>query len=503
MKKKRFLILVLVAGLTIALTFSSVMAEQFNVFGRPLTLMGYATQGVAFGLSDEDKYDTEKGFQSALMNLLLEGEYKITDQLRFYGSGMLTVDWAYQLKHNDSSWHDKLFAESKHHLNVDDKYWQLMKEFHFTWTPKNFFVRVGKQIVKWGEADGFRLMDQINPSDSRRGFQDVEFETSVIPIWLTRAEYYPPIKTSWLQDLGFEFVFNPNADFIPDQRMMAGNDVGGIWAPNVLVSGPFPFGQAHLGSVFENIKDPDKWKEGHEYAFRVKGVIYDTMLTLNYFYGRDNAPVLQNAPIPPRITKASDGRLILHPFQNGFYPYFRFVGGTLSKDLSFLEASFLGGVSPVLRLETFYAFDNTFVDKKGALFQSDEFRWAIGLDWKVKIPFLNAKTYFNISPQFYHRRLMDYPVTEMSSLKTNNYQATLSISTSYFHNKLAPSFFILHDVNSKSNMIRLQLRYDHSDKWQFLLGTLFLHGDNEENYKSFQLFDNKDQIYFKVSYKWM
>ena len=45
-------------------------------------------------------------------------------------------------------------------------YWQLLKEVHLTWTPKNFNFRVGKQIVVWGETDGFRLMDQINPLDT-------------------------------------------------------------------------------------------------------------------------------------------------------------------------------------------------------------------------------------------------------------------------------------------------------------------------------------------------
>ena len=501
MEKKRLCVLVLMAAVTIALSVSSVMAEPFSLFGRPGNILGNFTQGGSFSLLDKDKYDVEKGFNSALMNLLLEGDYAITDDLKFYGSGMLTVDWIYQLKHNDSSWHDKLFSESTN-LNVDDKYWQLLKEAHFTWTPEHFFFRVGKQIVKWGEMDGFRLMDQINPSDARRGFQDVEFETSVIPIWLVRAEYYPKIQTSWLTDLGFEFVFNPNAKFISNQRGLTGNDAGGIWAPNALANGPFPFGQAHVGSMYENIKEPDEWKEGHEFAFRVKGVVYNSIVTLNAFYGRDNNPVLQTKPVPPKITMASDGRLILHPFVEGSYHYFRFVGATLSRDITPLKADFLGGVSPVARLEAFYAFDNTFLNKKNALFKSDEFRWAIGLDWKVNIPFLNPRTYFAISPQFLHQRIMDYPRVEMSSLKKNNYTATCGVSTSYFHNKLAPSVFYYRDINSKSDYWRLQLIYDPTQYLRFAFVTMFFHGDNKEDYKLFQLFDNKDQFYFKITYKW-
>ncbi len=36
-------------------------------------------------------------------------------------------------------------------------------------TNNQFYFRVGKQIVQWGETDGFLLMNQINPIDQRRG----------------------------------------------------------------------------------------------------------------------------------------------------------------------------------------------------------------------------------------------------------------------------------------------------------------------------------------------
>jgi hypothetical protein len=415
---------------------------------------------------------------------------------------MLTVDWAYQLNADRDSWHDKLFAKSKDRLNVDDADWQLLKEARVTWSPSDFMFRVGKQIVAWGETDGFRLMDQINPLDQRRGFADVEFETTLIPIWLVRADYYPKIKSNWLQDLGFEFIFNPNAEFIPDQGIQPGNDVGGIWAPNVLIPGPFPFGEAHLGSTFNDIKKPKLWNhEGYEYAFRIKANLLGSLITLNYFYGLDNSPVTLSAPLPPRIGVASDGRLIIHPFLTGKYPLFRFVGATFSRDVTSLRASVLGDVAPVVRVETFYAFSDTFATNLNRFVNLDEFRGAIGVDWKVKIPFLNAMTYFGISPQFYWRRIINYPsIEELSGLKQDNYQSTLGINTSYFHNKLTPSFFWLRDWRSHSDMIRLQLVYDHDYRWHFTVGALLL--DGCKTGQGFQLFENKDQLYFKISYKW-
>lgn len=510
MKKKRFLISILVAGLTIALTISSAIAEEFNVFGRPLLLFGYATQEGAFSLLDKDKYDTEKGLNSSLMNLFVEGDYKIADTLKFYGSSMLTVDWIYQFKHNDSSWNDKWFAKSKDELNVDDKYWQLMKEARFTWTPSDFLFRVGKQIVSWGELLAFRIMDQINPLDQRRGFLDVEFETTIIPIWLIRADYYPRLNLSWLQDLGLEFVYNPNADFIPNQGIKTGNNEGGIWAPNVLIPGPFPFGEAHLGSTISDISTPKKWSEGNEFGFRVKANMFGALATLNGFYGRDNNPVtIGRFPfIFPDPRLASDGRLILHPIVEGKYPLLRFVGATVSKEITPLRTSFLGDVAPTVYLEALYAFDSTFAFANpltglARLDKSDDFQAGINIAWKVKIPFLNARTYFSIMPEFLYRKIMDYPSFEsIGGLKKNNYQTFLTVSTSYFHNKLTPSVTWIHDINSKSDYHILKLVYDYDYHWHFTLGAQFFHGDNEKDTQVFQVFDNKDQIFFKIAYKW-
>ena len=507
MKKKRFLILVLMVGLMTALTFSSVTAEEFKVLGRSLKLFGFATQELSYGF--RDKYDTESNLNSALMNLFVEGDYEITKDLKFYGSGMLTVDWIYQLKYNDPSWNDKLFAKSKGKLNVDDKYWQLLKEARLTWTPGDFLFRAGKQIVSWGELMAFRIMDQINPLDQRRGFQDIEFETTIIPIWLFRADYYPKIKSSWLQDLGFEFVWNPNADFIPNQDIMSGNADGGIWAPNVPIPG------VHIATTYANISKPKEWKEGHEFAFRAKANMLGAMTTLNFFYGRDNSPVAlpvfpyaspMPLPGPNRWWFASDGDLLLHPFTEGKYPLLKFVGATIAKEITPLRVGFLGDVAPAIYLEALYAFDSTFtftntLTTLGRFDKSDDFRTGVEVAWKVRIPALNARTYFNITGEFFYRRIIDYPsFEEIVGLKKNNYQTFLSVNTSYFHNKLTPSFTWIHDINSNSNYFIPKLVYDLDYHWHFTLGAQLFKGFREG--KGLQLFDNKNQIFFKVAYKW-
>jgi hypothetical protein len=498
---KELLILLLAAEIAGLLPLGSAGAEELTVLGRPVHLLGYATQGAAVSLVPKSKYDTERGLQSALMNLFVEGDYKVSSNFKFYSSGMLTVDGAYQLNANRDSWHEKLFAKSRDHLNVDGKYWQVLKEAHVTWTSGDFTLRVGKQVVSWGEMDGIRLMDQINPLDQRRGFADVEFETTLMPIWLIRAGYSPPLNTGWLHDLGVEFVFNPNAGFIPDQPIRSGNDEGGVWAPNILIPGRFPYREAHLGSANTDIDEPHPFSlEGFEYGLRIKAVVLDSTVTLNGFCGLDNDPVTRMVR-PPLITRASDGRAIVHPFLEGKYPSFRFIGATFSRDIAPLKASILGGVSPVLRLEAFYAFNNTFATTINTFERSDEFRWAAGLDWKVSVPFLNPSAYFSLSSQFFQRRIVDYPSNHgLAGLEKNNYQATFLARTSYFNAKLVPSVFWMRDITNGGDFFKAEVLYDYTHYWRLTAGGLFFRGGRKG--VGFEPFDNKDQGYFKVTYRW-
>jgi hypothetical protein len=85
-------------------------------------------------------------------------------------------------------------------------------------------------------------------------------------------------------------------------------------------------------------------------------------------------------------------------------------------------------------------------------------------------------------------------------VEDDNYLASLMISTSYYLNKISPSFFWLRDVNNRANLFKYQVVYDHTDYWRYTIGALFLNG--VETTKGFDVFENKDYIYFKISYRW-
>ena len=230
---KRWRLTVFQLAIALLLCSQSAEARRFSIWNQPISVLGYVTQTAQFGW--KDTCDTEKGLQQALTTVFLEVDYRPQDQVMFYVSGKYTIDWVYDIKHDDNSWNEKLFSQSRENLAKDDEWWQSLQEAHLTWTPGPLFFRVGKQIVSWGEMDFLRIMDQINPIDQRRGFGDVEFETTIIPIPVIRAEFWPDLNAlgTFLDEIGLQFIFNMDPVFIPDQLPAAGNDVAGIWAADV------------------------------------------------------------------------------------------------------------------------------------------------------------------------------------------------------------------------------------------------------------------------------
>lgn len=54
----------------------------------------------------------------------------------------------------------------------------------------DLFLRIGRQILSWGETDGFRLLDNINPLDSSFGGFLVPLDERRMPLDMLRAQYY-------------------------------------------------------------------------------------------------------------------------------------------------------------------------------------------------------------------------------------------------------------------------------------------------------------------------
>lgn len=487
----------------------SANAKVFPVGNSSVNIMGYLTQTAVFQYGDDD-YFTEEGFQAALTTLLIEGEYRPTYNFTLYGATKLSVDWIYDLKHDDRSWTDKLFNESRDTYYIQDEFWQVLHEFHASWTLGDYdtgqlFLRIGKQIVSWGEMDNTRILDQINPVDGAYGIGDVEFETTIIPIWLVRADYSPPLHLTWLENFGIQFVFNPNADFIPDRGLEAGNDAGGVWAPEWrgVTGAPFPNDIIYLGSLFSDVSEPDEFdSDFFEFGLRIRGIIAGWNISLSGFYGRENSPVTRYIPPYETYSTAFDGRPVLHLHEEGFYPRQKFVGLSLNKEFSGLGIQSLGGVTPILRLESMYEFDSVLTDANLEYVESDRYSIGVACDWKFKFRFLPQRAFFELSTQYIYQKYTDYPDVGVkdNAREEDRWEGLVYLSTKYFNARLHPYLIYVYEHEFDSDLWILKCTYTWNEKWETTIGATIMNG-NESEANGLDAFQNKDQISFKIRYQ--
>ncbi len=517
------------------------MAFTFDFLGKKMSVNGYVNQSLQFGVTG-DHYETMSGFQQALMQALLEVDYKPADDVKVFVSGQLTKDWAYDILDSDDDWKFRRFDEARDEMSLRDDYEDVLKECHVTWTPGNANIRLGKQILVWGRMDGYRIMDQINPLDGRLGPSDVEFETSIVPIWLAKFEYFPDYLPGFLNDLGFEVVFNPNADFIANKKPYTGNDEYGIWSARA-TNPPNPLAPTGMRVMSEdgNVDEPDRWdSDGYEYAFRIKGTLSDaTYFTLNFFDGVNNDPILRSRYGEGHLGLAFDfddyfddkGRQIIHPLMEGYYPDQTFAGFTFARDLEGLYIKSLGGVAPLLRGEFTYEFDATFFSKgavvpfsppwpaKEYAVESDVIYAGLGLEWKLKWNLINSRRYISIMPQFGYKHIKDYPDVDKATGRPitltgalgadeaeNLYQIFISMYTYYLHDKLMPGITFLRDVRSdvgnqtrgsyKKDLWIFNLKYSPNERWLYKMRLSLFEG---QGYKASGV-DRYDNISFTVQY---
>ena len=487
-------------------------AGIYKVGGKELTVLGQIAQSFNYGF--EDSYDYQEGFNSLLTDALLDAGLVLNDDLHVDTILGLSVDWIYDVKDDNDSWNDKGFGLSRDRMYFDDEYWQIVKELHFTWTPGNFLFRVGKQAVTWGLIDGPNILNQINPEDGRRGETEVEFENSVIPIWMIRAEYSPSMYIPFIDDLNIQFLFNPNSDFIATQELEPGPDYNGIFAPAV--------GEG-FGSFDKTEITPDEWDpEGYEFGVQIQSFIKGSIVNLNYFNGVRNEYVSEldmasaganignnlaagMGPDPFRYDSLGLGHLpiVVH------YPDQEFLGGYISRDMQ--SWTFMPGKrTPILKLECAYEFDMVvennldYVLGEGAspFEEKDMLSWGVGIEWNIDIPYITAQgNGLTFNSSYVTSSILQYDY-RLDSIENDRF-LVFGVSTKYLAGRLVPDFTWVRDIEAEEDLYMFSLDYIYSDSISLSGGVKFYDGPSiVEESASLGLFQNKNHAFFKITYQW-
>ena len=155
--------------------------------GEKFTLSGFLKNATSINSSSADNMDQ---FLKIRNTAQLELEYQFTDNFHFF---TIVRGWYDSVYDAESKWRKGDNRKKMSRVRGTD--W--LRECYVDYYSETLDIRVGKQQVVWGTADGVKILDIINPIDYREFSLEINrgLDADVkIPLWMTKLEYAPTVN---------------------------------------------------------------------------------------------------------------------------------------------------------------------------------------------------------------------------------------------------------------------------------------------------------------------
>lgn len=316
-----------------------------------------------------------------------------------------------------------------------------------------FDLRVGKQQIVWGKADGVFITDVVSPKDLRE-FLLPDFEEIRIGITSIKLNYY------FGKDNAFELVLAP--EFEPTRYA----EPGSIWFPKIPLQGAkINMSKKEITPSFKNSEVFLKFSKLSDFI--------DYEIMGGYMWDDDHSMHTRRYMNPQTQTLDS---IVITPQHHRLGLF----GGSLGTEIR--------GV--VLRSEAAYYLDKRFMSTnpmvQDGLMKKDYLHYLIGADWITRG--------INFSMQFIQEIIMDYN-DDLAKDKTTN-TITFLANDSFFNDKLTADVLAYWGVTNKDALIRPRITYELYDGLNLTVGGNLFFGSKG----MFGQFDKNDMAYFKLKY---
>ncbi len=114
-------------------------------------------------------------------------EYRTSDS---YVTGSLLTNPEVELPNNPISGKVVDVAAARRYLRDKGSHRERLFQAYVEGNVGDLFFRFGRQNLSWGESDGFRLLDQINPLDNSFGGFLISLDERRVPLDMLRVQYY-------------------------------------------------------------------------------------------------------------------------------------------------------------------------------------------------------------------------------------------------------------------------------------------------------------------------
>lgn len=377
------------------------------------------------------------GFVRTYLGALIDqdGEYSVSQN---------TFDWRLDYGKGDVALYvNPVFNYNALNDNLDILLRQAYMDIYFD----NFDLRIGKQQIIWGKADGVFITDIISPRDISEfilpDFDEIRIGTNAV-----KFDYY-------LENSTFEAVWIPTfqATITPDENS--------IWAPK-MPDFPMPVTYDYSNAEVENKLSESEIALKYSYL----GSAIDFELMTAYMW--DDNPAMHIYPQP-------DTTILIKPE----YHRLPLVGASFSKAV--------GGA--VVRGEGAYYFEKRFAVEDltvNGIKEKDYAHYLIGYD----------HNWFgmNVSFQFIQEYILDYE----EDIRNDEFSNTITflIMKDFLRETLRLEFFTYYGINNEDALLRPKISYDIADGFEVQLGANIFVGEMG----NFGQYDENDMLFMKVRY---
>jgi hypothetical protein len=357
---------------------------------------------------------------------------------------------------------DKAVNEERSYSSFRD----ICRELYGELNGPMFQVRLGKQIVSWGETGFERMVDQINPIDQRGNLNPAypDFAEIKQGLWMGRFFFTPPDQP---MDLTYELLV------IPD------------FQPTIL--NPVGYHNTHP-RAFNSLKNPNEMYEAYyrdapdgsfskpEWGGRIRGFLAGYDWTLSYFNHRVDDGVLGpdralKQGIGPalgstRFTRNADLRFMhlnnLYPLSNVYrYPWQQDVGFTVNKPVDvripIIPGTDLAMTGNIARMEALWEHNKPALHAEAlAGLKSDitrQDRYAVCVSWATKIFMPYITPYFrnkllSSTTQLFYEKMPDkhssdyyYPWVTYGKKRSSWTMVSQELSYEFWNGRILPGFY--------------------------------------------------------------
>lgn len=322
----------------------------------------------------------------------------------------------------------------------------------------NIDLRLGKQQIIWGKADGVFITDIVSPKDLGE-FLLRDFDEIRTGITALKADYYVGNNT-------FEVVWIPvfTPTIMPDSSS--------IWSRYPSFSLPVVIDESRL-SVSDRL-------ENSEVFAKFSGM--SSLLDYELMVGRmwDDDPALHVIPIMDAGDPQPIG-LTLMPEHH----LLTLAGGSFSTEIKGF----------ILRSEAAYYIGKRFVSSNAQglpidLLEKDYLHYLVGTDFSISSA--------NLSIQFIQQMIQDYQDAILQDEMENT--LTLMANRTFLQETLTLQAFAYVGLNKSDALIRPTITYDFADGFEIVTGlNLFVRKDSSDP-GIFGYYDKNDMAYLKVKY---